>query len=106
MILRGGENIYPIEIEQQLDRHPAVLESAVIGRDHLELGQEVEAVVVLRRSGSVDAEELRDWVAKHLAYYKVPVHWQLRVEPLPRNASGKVMKHLLAGQADNPFVEE
>jgi long-chain acyl-CoA synthetase len=106
MIIRGGENIYPVEIEQQLERHPAVREAAVIGRDHKELGQEVEAIVVLSEMGATTGDELSRWVGKALAYYKVPVHWQLRTEALPRNASGKIMKHFLIDASTNPFVEE
>jgi acyl-CoA synthetase (AMP-forming)/AMP-acid ligase II len=106
LILRGGENVYPAEIELCLESHPDVCEAAVIGRDHEELGQEVEAVVVPAEGAEIDTEQLRRWVAERLAYYKVPAHWQLRAEPLPRNASGKIMKHLLAEGTDNPFVED
>lgn len=106
MILRGAENIYPIEIENRLEAHPAVRESAVIGVDHPELGQEVKAIVVLRSDLSAGPEELRAWCAESLAAYKVPVHWEIRAEPLPRNAAGKVLKHVLRGEASNVFVEE
>jgi acyl-coenzyme A synthetase/AMP-(fatty) acid ligase len=61
---------------------------------------------VLADGAKSDAETLRAWVAERLAYYKVPAHWQLRDQPLPRNASGKVMKHLLGEGADNPFVDD
>jgi acyl-CoA synthetase (AMP-forming)/AMP-acid ligase II len=105
MIIRGGENVYPIEIENRLEEHPGVLEAAVIGLDHRTLGQEVKAVVVARPGASPSAQELRDWVARSLAYYKVPAHVEIRGEPLPRNATGKVLKHVLAGAAQT-FVEE
>jgi acyl-CoA synthetase (AMP-forming)/AMP-acid ligase II len=49
---------------------------------------------------------LAEWCAERLAYYKVPAHWELRDEPLPRNATGKVMKHVLTGGATSPFVDE
>ena len=114
LIIRGGENIYPAEIEQRLDAHPAVAESAVFGVDHRELGQEVKAVIVLTdpregppiedRDGWVS--ELKDWVADALADIKVPAHWELRTEPLPRNATGKVLKRVLRGVADYDYVEE
>lgn len=106
MIIRGGENIYPIEIENRLDEHPDVLEAAVIGVEHRTLGQEVKAVVVARPGHVVDADDLKRFVGETLAYYKVPQYVELRVEPLPRNATGKVMKHVLSGEAENTFVEE
>ena len=106
MIMRGGENIYPIEIENRLDAHPAIAEAAVVGVDHRTLGQQVKAVVVPRPGMTIDPDELRDWVGNALAYYKVPEFWELRAEPLPRNATGKVMKHVLTGEAENTMIEE
>ena len=106
MIIRGGENIYPIEIENRLDEHPDVLEVAVIGVDHRTLGQEVKAVVVPRNGRVVDVDELKQFVGETLAYYKVPQYIDVRHEALPRNATGKVMKHVLSGEAENTFVEE
>ncbi len=84
LILRGAENIYPIEIEQRLEAHPAVLEAAVVGVDHEELGQEVKAIVVLRPGARTTAAELAAWVAATLAAFKVPAHWELRADALPR----------------------
>ena len=108
LIIRGGENIYPAEIEQRLDAHPAVAESAVFGVEHRELGQEVKAAVVVADAGDREGlvAELTDWVAGTLADIKVPAHWELRAEPLPRNATGKVLKRVLQGEADYDFVEE
>jgi acyl-CoA synthetase (AMP-forming)/AMP-acid ligase II len=106
LILRGGENVYPVEIEQRLEAHPGVAEAAVVGVDHEELGQEVKAVVVARPGTSLDAAELGRWVGETLAYFKVPAHWELRSSPLPRNATGKVLKHALADTATREFVEE
>ena len=111
LIIRGGENIYPTEIEQRLDAHPAVAESAVFGVEHRELGQEVKAVVVVDtpNGGPPDdamAGDLRGWVAEALADIKVPAHWELRTEPLPRNATGKILKRVLRGEADYDFIEE
>ncbi|MEU4315007.1 class I adenylate-forming enzyme family protein [Nocardia sp. NPDC024068] len=90
LILRGGENVYPTEIENVLDEHPAVRESAVLGVPDDDLGQRVAAVVVT--DGAVDAEELRAFTAQRLAYFKVPERWTLTREPLPRNATGKVLR--------------
>ncbi len=106
LILRGAENIYPVEIEQRLEAHPDVLEAAVVGVDHEELGQEVKAIAVLRPGARATPAELGAWVGAALAAFKVPAHWQLRAEPLPRNAAGKVLKNVLTGAAENPFVAE
>jgi acyl-CoA synthetase (AMP-forming)/AMP-acid ligase II len=106
MILRGSENIYPIEIEQRLEAHPDVEEAAVVGVDHPELGQEVKAILVPRRGAKLETDELAKWVAEKLAYFKVPAHWELRSKPLPRNAAGKVLKQVLISDAANPFVED
>ncbi|MBX7160487.1 MAG: acyl--CoA ligase [Acidimicrobiia bacterium] len=109
MIIRAAENVYPVEIEMRLEEHPAVSEAAVVGVDHPELGQEVKAIVVLETGvdvgGDIEAE-LTAWVSERLAYYKVPAHWDVRGEALPRNAAGKVMKNVLVGAADNPFVDD
>jgi long-chain acyl-CoA synthetase len=106
MIIRGGENVYPIEIENRLDEHPDIVEAAVVGVDHRTLGQEVKAIVVARPGATLDPDEIRDFVGQALAYYKVPTHIEVRDQPLPRNATGKVMKHVLLGEAENTFVEE
>ena len=101
MILRGGENIYPIEIENRLDEHPGVLEVAVVGVAHRQLGEEVKAIVVPRDGTVLREDELQEWVAATLAYYKLPAYIEIRREPLPRNATGKVMKHVLTGESEN-----
>jgi len=106
LILRGAENVYPVEIEQRLEAHPDVLEAAVVGVEHEELGQEVKAIVVLRPGARATQERLSAWVAETLAAFKVPAHWELRAEALPRNATGKVLKNVLTGTAENPFVAE
>ncbi len=106
LILRGAENVYPVEIEHCLEAHPGVAEAAVVGVEHPELGQEVKAIVVPVEGAEPDPEALREHVAARLAYFKVPAHWELRREPLPRNATGKVLKNVLTGAAENRFVEE
>ncbi|TML19326.1 MAG: long-chain fatty acid--CoA ligase [Actinobacteria bacterium] len=99
MIIRGGETIYPIELERRLDAHPLVAESAVVGVDHAVLGQEVKAIVVMVDGTDVDVDDLTRWVGETLAPYKVPTLWERRTDPLPRNASGKVLKTVLMGDA-------
>ena len=106
LILRGGENVYPFEIEQRLEAHPAIAEAAVIGVDHEELGEEVKAVVVFERGQRLTADALEHWVADALAYYKVPSLWETRDTPLPRNATGKVLKNALRDAQDSMFIEE
>ncbi|MGJ3507623.1 class I adenylate-forming enzyme family protein [Enemella sp. A6] len=98
LILRGGENVYPAEVENVLTEHPAVREVAVVGIEHADLGQEVMAVVVIDDRAEVSEEALQEYAAGQLAYYKVPSKWQLTTEPLPRNATGKVARKQLPGQ--------
>jgi len=92
LILRGGENVYPVEIEQVLDEHPAVLESAVIGVPDQDLGNAVGAVVVIGDGDTVTEQELAEFVGERVAYFKVPTHWRITTEPLPRNATGKTVR--------------
>jgi long-chain acyl-CoA synthetase len=107
LIFRGGENVYPVEIEKCIEDHPDVEECAVIGVDHPELGQTVKAVMVPRPGHTIDIESVRAWCASELAYYKVPEHWEVRSGTLPRNAAGKIMKDVLRdARADTGFVEE
>lgn len=93
MIISGGYNVYPIEIESVLDSHPAVAESAVIGVPHPDFGEAVVAVIV-PRDGQCRPEELVSWVRTRLANYKVPKHVVV-IDQLPRNALGKVQKNVL-----------
>jgi len=106
MIIRGGENIYPVEIENRLEAHPDVMEAAVVGVDHPTLGQEVKAIVFPRLGATLDAESLKPFVAETLAYFKVPEYVEVWPEPLPRNAAGKVLKPVLLGELENTFTEE
>src|SRR5438270_429632 len=92
MLIRGGENIYCVEVEGVLFEHPAVTEAAVIGIPHPVLGEEVGAVVQLRSGATVTPEALQAHVADRLAAFKVPVRFWFRDEPLPRNPAGKVLK--------------
>jgi steroid-24-oyl-CoA synthetase len=106
MILRAGDSIYPVEIEHRLEAHPDVEEAAVIGVDHPDLGQEVKAIVVAKRGAVLETDLLAAFCRETLSAYKVPAHWELRPEPLPRNASGKVLKNVLSGAAEFAFIEE
>src|SRR6266481_6104969 len=94
MINRGGLKIYSAEVESVLAGHPDVVESAIIAKPCPVLGERVHAVIVTRH-GDVSGEALRAWCAERLSDYKVPETMALTVEPLPRNANGKVMKRQL-----------
>ncbi|RLA41662.1 MAG: long-chain fatty acid--CoA ligase [Gammaproteobacteria bacterium] len=92
MLLRGGENIYCIEVESALYDHPAVIDAAVVGIPHPIIGEEVGALVQVRPGSEVSEKELQDHVAAQIAAYKVPIRIDQHPEPLPRNANGKIMK--------------
>ena len=95
MVIRGGENVYCVEVEAVLFEHPEVADVAVIGVPHQVLGEEVGAVVVLRSGSSVTADELRAHVRSRLAGFKVPAHVYFYGGALPRNPAGKVLKREL-----------
>lgn len=91
LIIRGGENVYPVEVENVLTEHPDVVECMVYGVAHEELGQEV-AIVIVHGDRGPSTESLAAFAKQELAYYKVPAHWRLTTEPLVRNATGKVVR--------------
>jgi long-chain acyl-CoA synthetase len=91
LIIRGGYNVYPREIEEVIYEHPAVREAAVIGIPHPELGEEVSAAVVLKPGSTATEAEIRDHVKSNVAAYKYPRHvWFL--DELPKGATGKILK--------------
>lgn len=90
LILRGGENIYPAEVEDRICRHRAVRECIVLGVPDTDLGQAVAAVVVVESGAEAGEDELRHHTLAGLARYKVPSRWLITTEALPRNATGKV----------------
>ena len=94
MILSGGENIYPAEVENVLMRHPAVADGAVIGVPDATWGEAVKAVVVLRPGADADARDIIEFMRGQLAHYKCPKTIDV-VDALPRNPSGKVLKRIL-----------
>ncbi len=105
MIIRGGENIYCVEIEQRLVDHPSIADAAVIGVAHPSLGEEVKAVVQTEPGRTVTEDEIRTWVAEKLANFKVPTYIDIQTEKLPRNASGKLLKNVLRGEGEVSFAE-
>ncbi len=94
MIIRGGENIYPIEVEEVLYQMSEVLEAAVVGLPHEVYGEVPKAFVVLKEDRSLDENSILSYCQSRLAKYKVPYEIEFLAE-LPRNASGKVLKHTL-----------
>ena len=95
MVIRGGENIYSIEVENVLYDHPSVSDAALIGIPHRTLGEEPAAVVHLAPGTDASEEELKAWVRERLAAFKTPVRILFLPEPLPRNANGKILKPAL-----------
>ena len=97
MIVSGGENVYPLEVEQTLGEHDDVVEAAVIGVDDEKFGQRLDAYVVLRPDAGATPDDLKQHVKQHLAGYKVP-RAVVVLDGLPRNDTGKVMKRQLGDQ--------
>lgn len=95
MLIRGGENIYCIEVENALYDHPAIMDASVVGIPNKILGEEVGAVVQVKPGKTVSEDELRTHVASQIAAFKVPVEIQFQTDPLPRNANGKILKPIL-----------
>src|SRR5215207_2145017 len=91
MIIRGGYNVYPREVEEVLYEHPAVQEAAVIGVPHESLGEDVGAAVVTKKGESLDADELKAWVKEQVAAYKYPRKIWF-VDELPKGPTGKILK--------------
>ena len=94
MIITGGENVYPAEVESALMRHPAIAEVAVIGEPDSEWGEAIVAIAALKGGQSLAIEELREFAGESLARYKLPKRLEI-VAALPRNATGKILKHQL-----------
>jgi fatty-acyl-CoA synthase len=94
MIIRGGENIYPREIEDTLAEHSAILQSAVFGVPDEKWGEQIAVAIVLRTGCSADADALGSFLQRRIARHKVPKYWQF-VDSLPVNASGKIQKFVL-----------
>jgi len=97
VVISGGENVYPAEVEAQIVEHPSVVEVAVIGLPHEKWGEGVAAVVVGRQGSELTLDGLREFLDGRLARYKLPL-FLLMVDSLPRNPAGKVLKYLLREQ--------
>jgi fatty-acyl-CoA synthase len=99
MIVSGGENVFPREVEDLLSHHEAVDEAAVVGVADEKFGQRLRAFVVLGDGGSASEDDLKAYVKSNLASYKVPREIVF-LDELPRNATGKVLKRELATEGD------
>ncbi|MGC1468382.1 MAG: class I adenylate-forming enzyme family protein [Sphingorhabdus sp.] len=95
MVLRGGENVYCVEVEAAIYRHPAVAECSVFGVPDDRMGEEVAAAIFLKEGETLDADSLREEMAKNIAKHKLPRFVFFVDEPLPRNASGKFLRREL-----------
>jgi fatty-acyl-CoA synthase len=95
MIVSGGENVFPREVEDLLARHAQIEEAAVIGVEDTEFGQRLKAFVVPREQADLNAEAIKEYVKQNLARYKVPRE-VVFMDALPRNATGKVLKRELS----------
>jgi long-chain acyl-CoA synthetase len=95
MVLRGGENIYSAHVEAAIYEHPAVYEAAVYGIPDERLGEEVACHVMVKPGETLDADDLRRFLADRLAKFEIPASITFVDEQLPRNASGKILKRQL-----------
>jgi fatty-acyl-CoA synthase len=100
MIVSGGENVFPREVEELLLTHPAILDAAATGVEDAEFGQRLSAFVVLRPGAAATAGELQAFVKDNLARYKVPREVSF-LDELPRNPTGKILKRELARRASS-----
>ena len=98
MIVSGGENVFPEEVEDTLARHPAVSEVAAIGVEDKDFGQRLNAFVVLEQGSETSEDELKKHVKRNLASFKVPREIVF-MDELPRNATGKVLKRELKSRS-------
>jgi long-chain acyl-CoA synthetase len=101
MIIRGGYNVYPREIEEVLYEHPAVAEVAVVGVLHPLHGEEIAAVVSLRAGAGATADELRDFARERVAAYKYPRIVEF-TDALPKGPTGKILKREISVSAPQP----
>jgi fatty-acyl-CoA synthase len=102
LIIRGGENIYPPEVEEFLHHHPAVAEVAVVGLPDAKYGEVISAWIVPRPGASLTDVDVRDYCRGKIAHYKVPQYVQV-VDQLPKTVTGKIRKHILRQQGVSTF---
>ncbi len=96
MIVSGGENVYPVELERVLGQHPDIETAAVVGIDDSEFGQRLKAVVIRKQDTTLDQSTLLDWLKPRVARYQMPAVIEFR-EELPYTSLGKLDKKSLRG---------
>jgi fatty-acyl-CoA synthase len=101
LVVTGGENVYPVTVENELERHPDVVECAVVGEPDQEFGQVLVAHVALRPGAAADADAIRAWLKPRLGPHEVPRRVVVHDEPLPRNTTGKILKTRLRESRDS-----
>jgi long-chain acyl-CoA synthetase len=106
MIIRGGENVYCVEIENCLADHPEIDEAAIVGQPDPDLGERVKAIVRRVPGSTLDEASVKRHVAAHLANFKVPEIVEFIDTPLPRNPAGKILKNMLRGAGNVTFNPE
>lgn len=99
MIVSGGENAYPIEVEKAMAAHPDVAEASVIGMDDAQFGQRLAAFVVLNDGATATPDDLKQHVRENLANYKMPRDITI-IDELPRSSTGKIVRHELHAHVD------
>lgn len=100
MIIVGGFNVYPQEVEGILYEHPDILDAAVVGVPDRESGERVKAFIVPKAGANIDIDQLREYCYQNLTRYKIPKQFEM-IDSLPRNAVGKVLKRLLLEEVKN-----
>jgi fatty-acyl-CoA synthase len=98
MIIRGGENVYPREVEEFLYRHPKVQDVQVIGVPDAKYGEEIMAWVILKPDQAADEAELRDFCQGQIAHFKIPRYWRF-TDAFPMTVTGKIQKYKLREMA-------
>ena len=105
MIIRGGENIYPKEIEEFIYTHPGVQDVQVIGVPDKKYGEEAMACIILKEKGSITEEEMTAYIAASMARHKVPRYIRF-VDSFPMNAAGKILKYKMREEAAKQLAAE
>ena len=98
MIIRGGENIYPKEIEEFIYTHPKVKDVQVIGVPDEQYGEEIMACIILKKGEEMTVEEMKDYIRSHMAKHKVPKYIDF-IDAFPMNAAGKILKYKMREDA-------
>ncbi|UCE56267.1 MAG: long-chain fatty acid--CoA ligase [Desulfobacterales bacterium] len=106
LIIRGGYNVYPREIEEVMYQIPDILETAVVGIPHEDLGEEVAAVVVLKEEARIDEKAIQKYVKERVAPYKYPRIIHIAKDPLPKSGTGKILKKAIRKQYSKPGKAE